>query len=482
VAEGLYAPTSPDAGANADNRCWVGQRAPVGWMLLCGPGSELANVAPYLRQAANAADNTNVVDFDVRAAMVGRLATRQLAELDRQAPPRAETGVEAARRQMFEEVRRSAQLFTSVSTDLTSLHGTLTQDENTMHLRADALVQRATSEQTRALIGASADRQAPPELVGLLPATVQGYIVGGFDRAQATTALGGEAQPDPRVSVQAGPEVARVLTMVDMLRGMTPLGERIDAYSNEDGYTLYHVIRRSDGQRVLNDLRAAINSLPNRPLPQGGNLRDIATVMPTPGLTGEQYLRVGRNVYVPPGHQLTPDERAEIERSMLVVAESDRLIVITAHDPIARYHGLGQGERLHGTIPANSVMAGHVIPPAFIPLFYGATIPALPQSHTTDAIDFAVHVERRGEGAHAELRADSPIGAAIEIRTLYAMVQELQAQMMQRMAQAAQQAQQQAQQGGGGGGGMSPGGARPRPRLDPSMLPPPPNVQLPAPQ
>ncbi|MEI8257811.1 MAG: hypothetical protein WCJ30_19215, partial [Deltaproteobacteria bacterium] len=101
-------------------------------------------------------------------------------------------------------------------------------------------------------------------------------------------------------------------------------------------------------------------------------------------------------------------------------------------------------------------------------------------------LDFSIAVETRGEGAHAELRADAPINAAMEMRSIYAMIQELQARMMQQMVEQQQRAaqQQQQQQGGGPGGPGGPGGGpvRQRPRLDPSMLPEPPQFQLQPPQ
>jgi hypothetical protein len=306
----------------------------------------------------------------------------------------------------------------------------------------------------------------------MLPAAVSSWIVGGFDRAQMTQVFGTPAI-DPQVIAQAGPELAHVMSTIEGLKNLVPLGERIDAYSNEDGQTMYHVFRRADAAQFVNDLRVAMNSIPNRPLPGGGSLRDIATVMPTPGLTGTQYLRVGRNVHVPPGVQLPDSVRAEIERSMLLVADGDHLIAIMSRDPIARYHAMSQGARLNATIPANAVMAGRITPPAFPPLFYGAPIPGLPPSTTTDGIDFAINVEQRGEGAHAELHADAPINAAMEIRTIYAMIQELQARMMQQMMEQQQRAMQQQQQGGGAGGG------RGRPQL---QLPVPPRFQLQAPQ
>lgn len=480
VTDGLYAPTAPDAGADAEHQCWVGQREPVGWMLLCGPREGMQRVAGFLREQANTApDGAPVLDLDVRAELAGRLARRQLAQLDRSAPPRADGGLEAIRRAMFEEARRGAALFAAIASDVERLHGTITQDDQAMHLRAELVLSRATSDTTRALIRASVERQAPTALVQALPATVQAWIVGGFDRAQVLSVVG-PSRLDPAIAMQAGPELARVMSAIEEIKSLTPLGERIDAWSPEDGYTMYHIVRRPDAAQFVNDLRVAINSIPNRPLPEGGTLRDLATVLPTPGLTGTHVLRVGRNVRVPPGVQLPPEVRAMVERSMLLVADGDSLIAVMGRDPIARYRAMSQGPRLTATIPANAVLAGRITPPSFAPMFYGSNIPGLAESRTTDGIDFSLLVERRGDGARLELRADAPIGAAMEIRTIHAMIQELQARMLEQMMQQAQQGRASGTQGGA----RPPSGTRPRyqPPLDPSMLPEPPRLQLQPPQ
>jgi hypothetical protein len=367
----------------------------------------------------------------------------------------------------------------SLANDIDTVRATLTQDENAMHLRAELLASRLSSDLTRSLVAASAGRQAPPALVQSLPAAVQAWVVSGFDRAAAGS-LFGTPQLNPQIAAQAGPELARVMSTVEELKGLTPLGERIDGYSPEDGYTVYHVIRRPDAAQFVNDLRVAVNSIPNRAVPGGGTLRDLATAMPTPGLTGTNVLRIGRNVRIPPGLQLTPEQRAAInavvERSMLLVAESDRLVVILGRDPIARYRAMGQGPRLNATIPANAVMAGRITPPAVEPFFYGARIPELPPTTTAEGIDFALSVERRGEGVRAELRADAPIAAAMEVRNRFDMIQQYQLQVMQQMLRAQQAAQQ------GGATPRAPGGA-PRPRPQPELeLPEPPRLQLQPPQ
>jgi hypothetical protein len=480
VTEGVFAPSGQDAGAGHDG-CWVAQRQPVGWMLLCGPRDALPHLAGYLRSQSATPDNAAVLDVDVRPPLLRRLLSQQLAEIDSHMPP---AGLGAGdpqvqqQRQMLTELRRTANVYTSIANDVDTLHGTLTQDENAMHLRITADMPRASSDVTRAIVASSAGRTAPDALVQQLPAGVVSWIVGGFDRARIVEGFGAPTL-DPSVAAQAGPELARVMQTVDELKNILPLGERIDAYSPEDGFTTYHIIRRADAVQFVNDFRVALNSIPNRALPGGGTLRDMATVMPTPGLTGTNVLRIGRNVRVPPGTQLPPALRAELERSMLIVAEADRLIAISSRDPIARYRAMSQGPRLAATIPANAVMAGRVTPPAFPPLFYGSNIPGLPPSTTTDGLDFALTVARRGEGAHAELHMDAPINAAMELRGTFSAIQELQARMMQQMIEQQRQMQQQMQQQQQGGGG---GGGRPRPQLDPGALPEPPRFQLQPPQ
>ena len=296
-----------------------------------------------------------------------------------------------------------------------------------------------------------------------------------FDRAQIINAMGAP-RLDPAMAAQAGPELARVMASVDEVKNLAPLGERVDAYSVEDGYTMYHVIRRPDAVQFVNDMRVAINSIPARALPEGGSLRDVATSMPTPGLTGMNVLRVGRNIQIPPGVQVPPEVRAVIERSMLLVAEPDRLIAVMGRDPVGRFRAMSQGPRLAASVPANAVMSGRITPPAFGPLFYGAQVPGVPESHTTDGLDFALLVERRGEGARIELRGDAPIGAALELRTVYAMIQQAQERMAQQMMQQQQQRMQMMRQQQQQQQQMQ---RQPRPQL---MLPPPPRFQLQAPQ
>ncbi len=478
AAEGLYEPTSRDAGAEGDHRCWVGRREPVGWTLLCGPREGIGNLAAFLRRRLNAPIEQNLsLEMELRPGLAGRLSRRQLAELETHAPPSADGGIEGLRRAMFEEARRSANLFTSIATDVDMLRGSITQDDNNLHLRVELGVTRASSDHTRAIIASAAGRQASPDLLRALPATVQAWVVGGFDHGEMVRATG-ETGVDPSIRAQAGPELARVMSMIESIKNITPLGERVDAYSNADGYTMFHVIHRANAAQFVSDLRIAMQSIPSRPLPDGGNLRDLAVVMPTPGLTGLHYLRVGRNVNVPPGVQLPPEVRAAVERSMLLVGEGDRLIAVMGRDPIAQYRAMSQGPRLNATVPANAVFAGHITPPSFSPLFYGSTVPGLQVTETIEGIDFSLTVERRGEGAHAELRADSPIPAGLEIRGLYAAIQELQQRMLQQMAEQ----QRAAQQGGGPRPGPRPGGGGQRPQLDPSLLPEPPHFQLQPPQ
>jgi hypothetical protein len=310
----------------------------------------------------------------------------------------------------------------------------------------------------------------------MLPAAVSAYVISGTDRTQASRLTSDE--PDPMLVAQAGPELARVMTLVSQAKDLSLFGERVDAYSNEDGYTQYHIVRRPDAAQFVNDLRVAINSIPPRAAAAQGAVR--IGILPTPGLTGTNYLRLGQVVALPPGVQLTPEQREQVravtERSMLLVAEGDHVVAINGRDPIARYHAMAQGPHLNATVPANAVLAGRITGPSFLPLFFGAKLPGMPEAHASEPLEFALTVERRGEGAHVVGQADSPIGTATELRQEWEMVQLYQAQMMQQMA-----AQQRAaQQGGAGmpGGGM----ARPRPQMAPQSLPEPPQLQLQAPQ
>jgi hypothetical protein len=196
-------------------------------------------------------------------------------------------------------------------------------------------------------------------------------------------------------------------------------------------------------------------------------------------------LRIGKNITIPAGAQVSEEDREQLRRSMLVVAEDNKLTVVMARDPVARYRAMSEGPRLSATIPANTVFSGKITPSAFVPMFFGVQIPQLQASRSDDGIEFAVQVESRGEGGRVELRADSPISAAMEIRGIMAALQQMQEQAMRQLAQQ----QQAAQQGAAGAGAMGrmpgaqqPPATQPRQRTEPLVLPPPPRLQLQAPQ
>ena len=469
VSDGVYAPTAVDAGGAS--LCWLAQRAPVGWMLLCGPTDLLPSVAGFLRdQAQRAPDGDGMLDISVTAPALRRLLQRQLADLERQAP-QAGTSPEAAfQHATWEDVHATARMVTSLAGDLDQIHLALTQDANTTHLRAEASFARRSGDATRALFAAANGRVAPRAFIEMLPASVTAWSFSGFDRTHVLEAFG-QPHPDPSMIAQVGQELALVLGRLDEAKNVFPPGERVDGFALEGSdVTMYRVIRRADAVQFVNDLRVAINSVPARAVPGGGSLRDLATVLPTPGLTGTNILRVGRNVHIPPGMQVAEEVRADVERSMLLVAEGDRLVVITSRDPIARYRAMSQGPRLAASSAATAVMSGRVTPPAFVPMAFGAPIPGLPPTSTAEGIDFAVTVEPRGEGARVEVRADAPIAVATEVRMRFAMVQQVQAAMIQQLAQ-----QQRAMQQGGAAGAAR---SRPRPAIDPGMLPEPPDLRL----
>jgi hypothetical protein len=473
-AEGVYAPTAADAGANDEQQCWVARRLPVGWSLLCGPREVLPRVVGYLRNlGASAPDNAAILDVDVRAGILGRFARRQLAEIDRQAPPRGDSSPEMTlRRQAFEQVRRQASLITALATDIDTVRGALTQDENAMHLRLTATMARATSDATRALIQSSAGRQAPSELLTSLPSNAQAWIVSGFDEAQVTAAVGPRA-PDAMIAAQAGPEFARVKMLLEQVTNVTPPATRVDAFTPEEGHTMLRVIRRPDAERFVDDFRVAVQSIPSRPIAPGQTLRDMAVSMPTPGITGH-VLRLGQNLRVPPGTRLTPEQRDDLQRSLLIVGQGDRLIVAQGRDPVARYRAW-QAEgaaRLAASVAADAVMAGRINMQSFAPFFYGQSVGGLPPGETA-GLDFSVVVRRQGEGATLTLQADAPIGVATGLRQLYAMIEQQRMMAMQQQMEAMRRAQQQQQQmqraappSGGG------------PSLDPNNLPEPPQIQL----
>jgi hypothetical protein len=475
-SDGVFAPTAADAGANAEQQCWVARRQPVGWSLLCGPREILPRVAAYLRHlGASAPDNAAILDVDVRAGILGRFARRQLAEIDRQAPPRGDTSPEMTlRRQAFEQVRRQASLITALATDIDTVRGALTQDENTMHLRLTATMARASSDATRALVQSSAGRQAPGDLLTSLPANVQAWIVSGFDEAQVTAAVGPRA-PDVMVAAQAGPEFARVKMLLEQVTNVTPPGTRVDAFTPDEGHTMLRVIRRADAERFVDDFRVAVQSVPARPIGPGQTLRDMAVSMPTPGITGH-VLRLGQNLRVPPGARLTPEQRDELQRSLLLVGEGDKLVVVQGRDPIARYRAWqAQGAaRLTATATADAVMSGRINMHAFAPFFYGQSVGGLPPDEP-GGMDFSVVVRRQGEGATLTLQADAPIGVATGLRQLYAVIEDQRMRAMQQQMEAMRRAQQQQQQMQQMQRGGPPSGG---PAIDPNNLPEPPQIQL----
>ena len=305
VDDGVYAPSSPDAGSTADNQCWVAQRHPVGWMLVCGPREGIEQVAGLLHQQADTPpDNAAVIDVDVRTAVLRRLLTRQLAELDRQAPPHADSGEGAFRRAIFDQARRSAALMTAIANDLDALHGTITQDENAMHLSAELTVARASSDPTRALLAACAGRSSSAGPRPIAPG--DGDLVG--DRWFRPHAHARCRRPgsDRSANRRAGRTRARARTH--------------DGGRTEEPDTLGRTHRRvlhrgrvHDVSRGAASRRAAIRERPacrnqlraeSRPLPEGGTLRDIATSLPTPGLTGTNVLRHrAKTCTFPPGAQ-----------------------------------------------------------------------------------------------------------------------------------------------------------------------------------
>jgi hypothetical protein len=474
---GVFKPTAADAGANDEHQCWVARRQPVGWSLLCGPRELLPRVAGFLVQVGtHAPDNQAILDVDIRAGILGRLARRQLAEIDRQAPPSGSRPEEQLRRQAFEQLRRQAALTTAIATDIDSVRGALTQDETSMRLALTATIARASSDQVRFLIDSAAGRQAPAELLTALPATTQAWMVSGFDPAKISSALGAPSM-DIMVQAQAGPEFARVKMLLDQVTNVTPPGQRVDAYTPDDGHTMIRVIQRADAERFVDDFRIAVQSIPARMIAPGVTLRDQAVVMPTPGLTGH-VVRIGQNIRVPPGTRLTPEQRAQLNRSLLLVGEGDRLTVVQAQDPIARYRAwTAQGaQRLSATVAANAVMSGRITMASFGPFFYGQAVGGVPEGER-QGLDFSIAVARQGEGATITLRAEGPIAVATGLRQLYAAIEQQRLLAMQQQMEAMQRAQQQQQQQMQQLRQMQQNAQRQA--LDPNNLPEPPQITLP---
>ncbi|MBL8683310.1 MAG: hypothetical protein JNK05_29350 [Myxococcales bacterium] len=478
AGQGVYRPTSPDAGANDDHQCWVARRQPVGWSLLCGPKDLLPRVAGYLVHVGTSApDNQAIVDADIRAGILGRIFRRQLAEIDRRAPPTGgRAPEEQLRRQAFEQARRQIALTSAIATDIDAVRGALTQDESSMHLSLTATVSRASSDQVRFLIDAAAGRQAPADLLTSLPSSTQAWMVSGFDPAKIATALGAPSE-DIMIRAQVGPEFARVKMLIEQVTSVMPPGHRVDAYTPDEGHTMIRVIQRADAERFVDDFRVAVQSIPSRQIGPGVNLRDQAVVMPVTGITGH-VLRIGQNIRIPPGTQITPEQREELNRSLLLVGQGDRLTVVQGRDPVARYRAwtAQASQRLSATIPANSVMSGRINMASFGPFFYGQAIGGLPEGGA-EGVDFSLSVARQGEGATITLRADGPTVVATGLRRLYAFVEQQRAAAMQQQLEAMQRAQQQQQQQMQQLRQMQQNAQRQQ--LDPNNLPEPPSITLP---
>lgn len=477
ASEGIYKPTSPDAGANDEHQCWVARRQPVGWSLLCGPRNSLERTAGFLQHIGTTApDNQAILDIDVRAGILGRMARRQLAEIDRQAPAQGgRSPEEQFRRQAFEQVRRQAALVTAIASDIDSVRGALTQDEAAMHLSLTATMRRASSDQTRFLLDAAAGRQAPAALLTALPASAQAWIISGFDADKVTSALGAPT-PDVMTLAQAGPEFARVKMLLDQVTNVMPPALRVDAYTPDEGHTMLRIIQRADAERFVDDFRVAVQSIPARPIGPGQTLRDLAVSMPTPGLTGH-VLRIGQNLRIPPGTQITQEQREQLNRSILLVGQGDRLIVVQGRDPLARYRAWTEATAAHlnATVPANAVMAGRISMASFAPFFYGQAVGGIAPGDT-EALDFSIAVTRQGEGATITLRADGPIAVAIGLRNLYAAIEQQRLMLAQQQLEAMQRAQQQQQQQMQQLRQMQQ--QIRRQQLDPNNLPEPPAIQL----
>lgn len=480
VTAGLWEPTTPDsdAGTSATGPCWVAQKHPAGWAMVCGPRETLRDLAAWLvRAASTPPDGSPALDVTVQPVAARRTLETQLAMLEAQDPRRHDAGTQRDLVAQYDTVHRSAQNTKQLIDDLSVLHGTLTIGEDNYRLVADAEFANATGSSTRALVGSARAEQNSFALLQRLPATAASYFVTAIDTAALTPLIAAE-EDDPRVAQLLGPEMVRFQRGLRELTGFRRSGNRAMGFFSNDGGARIELVRVGDSHGAITELRRMATAVPRVARASGANPGDYFAILPTPGMPeGSLRLRLG-----PDPARLPPNVPAEVrrnyERSVLLVPDGDVMTLIDARDPVAQYTTFRAGPRLDASITdsdagaasARRVALVHLSPAAVVALL-GA--PPSDSLSSTDPMHGTLTSVRAGDnGARFHLDVMAPITSVNQVRDFVAALQAQQAQMMEQ-ARAAQQRQQQAarqaaQQRAHGANGASPA----------VRLPDPPSFQL----
>lgn len=458
ASPGVYRPTS-DApqgdGGVAAPPCWVARRAPVGWVLLCGPTEVLErNATWFVAAASQAPEGDAVLDATLRAERVRAVFAQQIEALEAQDPRRTGQGAERARVEAYDEAHRSALNTKQLVDDLSLLHLRLTVDENAYHIRGEGEFARATGASTRAIVGTAVGHRAAVDLLVQLPATVNSYFAAGLDMS-AFAPLLSPPEEDPRARQMLGPEFVRFQQSLNETTGFRRSGERAMGFLAEDGGTKIELIRVADPAAAITALRNAAVAVPRTPRPSGMNPADQFAVLPNPpGVpAGTLRMRLG-----PDPARLPPNVPAEVrrmyQRSVLVVPQEGFIMLIDAADPAARFRALSQGPRLTVTANENQPLLVHLTAAGVLSML-GA--PAGTGTNNGDPVEGTLTTRRVGDnGGHFDLSLDAPIVTVNNVRDTVAALQAQAMEQAQRQRQAMQQAQQAQRRAGPGGGGGGP--------------------------
>ena len=488
VYESTAAPEAGDAGVvAAANPCWVARKVTVGWMLVCGPRETLRTASNFLvRAGSRAPDGDPVLDVTVRPEAARPMLAAQIANLEAQDPRRNHVDAgpaTGALQAQYDEVHRTAMTYKEVADDLRSVHAALTLDETSYHLRAEAEFANATGANTRALLASTVGRRAATDLLGRLPATASSYVGMSLDGAALGPLAGNNDDEDPRMAAAVGPEFVRFQHLLRDLTSMRSAGERAIGFMVEDGGTKIEVMRVADPVAALAAVRTAAAAVPRTPRPSGLNPSEQFAVLPNPAGVPAGTLRLRLN---PDPARLPPNAPAEARRAYarttMLVPEGDKLYLIEAQDPVARWTALQAGQRLAVTVPAERAGLAHLSPMAFLMLLGVPASEEIQRQANGEPMNGTLTARRVGDaGARFELQVDAPIVSLNQAREVVGQIQAQQQQAMQQQEEAQQRAMQAAQAaqrrgpGGRPGGPGGPGGGL--------MMPPPPSSpdQLPEP-
>ncbi len=486
VLQGIYestaAPEPGDAGAvAAENPCWVARKQPVGWMLVCGPRDMLRATANFLvRAGSRAPEGDPVLDVTLRPEAARPVLAAQIAGLEAQDPRRAGFDAGAMTAMIlgqYDQVHRTAMTYKEVADDLRTLHASLTIDESNYHLRAEADFANATGSNTRALLASTVGRHAAVELLGRLPTTASSYLAMSLDGSAAGPLLGAEDDDDPRMAQAVGPEFMRFQRLLRELTSVRRAGERAIGFMAEEGGTKIEVMRATDAVAQLAAIRTAAAAVPRTPRASGVNPGEQFAILPNPAGLPAGTLRLRLN---PDPARLPPNAPAEMRRiyarTTLLVPEGDKLYLIEAQDPVARWTAMQSGQHLAVTVPEARAGLAHLSPMALLMLLGVPATEEIQRQASGEPMDGTLTARRVGDsGARFELSIDAPIVSLNQARDIVAQLQAQQAQAMQQQQEAQQRAMQamQAARRQGGPGPRGPGLMVPPTPSSPDQLPEP---------